>query len=73
MVRRPPKLVCTKTPTVKPPSFSGRWRELVPIPPFHPKAMVPVPAPTEPSSTGPPPLELEEASLIARATLSALT
>ena len=29
-------------------------RDEVPIPPFHPKATVPVPAPTLPSSTGPP-------------------
>ena len=31
----------------------GSRRELVPMPPFHPKATVPVPAPTAPSSTAP--------------------
>ena len=54
MASTPPKLACTSTPTVCPPSPSGSRRELVPMPPFHPKATVPVPAPTLPSSTGPP-------------------
>ena len=49
----PPKLLCTSTPTVHPPSDSGRRRDDVPIPPFQPKATVPVPAPTLPSATGP--------------------
>jgi len=39
---------------VQPPESSGRERELVPIPAFHPQEIVPVPAPTDPSSTGPP-------------------
>src|SRR5438876_8300837 len=54
MVSTPPKFVCTKTPTVYPPSLGGRRREEVPMPPLKPNATVPVPAPTEPSSTGPP-------------------
>ena len=54
MLRIPPKLVWTRTPTVYPPSASGSTRELVPMPPFQPNADVPVPPPTDPSSTGPP-------------------
>ena len=54
MVRTPPKFVCTRTPTVYPPMLAGRRRDEVPMPPFHPKTTVPVPAPTAPSSTGPP-------------------
>ena len=42
-------MLWTRTPTVQPPSGVGSTRELVPIPPFHPKAIVPVPAPTLPS------------------------
>ncbi|MNQ70022.1 hypothetical protein D3C85_846450 [compost metagenome] len=53
MLSTPPKFDCTSTPTVKPPRLSGSLRELVPIPPLKPKAMVPVPAPTAPCSTGP--------------------
>ncbi|MNR13655.1 hypothetical protein D3C85_1300740 [compost metagenome] len=68
MLRTPPKLDCTKTPTVKPPRLAGNWRELVPIPPLKPKAMVPVPAPTAPCSSGP----LVAVSM-ARTTSAALT
>ena len=53
MVRIPPKFDWTRTPTVKPPRLLGRTRLLVPIPPFHPNALVPRPAPTDPSATGP--------------------
>jgi len=49
MVKRPPKFDCTSTPTVCSPTL----REEVPMPPFQPNAMVPVPAPTHPSSTAP--------------------
>ena len=51
--RTPPKLVWTSTPTRYPPSDLGSTRDEVPMPPFHPKATVPVPAPTLPSWTGP--------------------
>src|SRR3989449_754602 len=51
--RSPPKLVCTRTPTVQPPNCAGSLRLDVPIPPFHPNATVPRPAPTAPSATGP--------------------
>ncbi len=34
-------------------SAAGSRRDAVPMPPFQPKQRVPVPAPTEPSSTGP--------------------
>src|SRR2546426_1901140 len=54
MVSTPPKFVCTRTPTVYPPSLGVRRREDVPMPPLKPNATVPVPAPTEPSSTDPP-------------------
>src|SRR4051794_29973928 len=53
MLSTPPKFVCTSTPTVHPPRLAGRRRELVPIPPFQPNAIVPAPAPTEPSATEP--------------------
>jgi hypothetical protein len=46
-------LLCTSTPTVHAPNAVGSTRELDPIPPFHPNATVPVPAPTLPSATGP--------------------
>jgi hypothetical protein len=49
IVSLPPKFVCTSTPTVQVPVS----RDDVPIPPFQPKAIVPVPAPTAPSATGP--------------------
>ena len=49
----PPKFVCTSTPTVYPCKFVGKRRDAVPMPPLNPKATVPVPAPTAPSSTGP--------------------
>ena len=39
---------------VHPPSDAGNTRDEVPMPPFHPNAMVPRPAPTLPSATGPP-------------------
>ena len=47
-----PKFVRSSTPTVKPPPTC---REAVPMPPFHPKQIIPAPAPTAPSSTGPDP------------------
>jgi hypothetical protein len=37
-----------------PPRLAGSRRDEVAMPPFQPKATVPVPAPTSPSSTGPP-------------------
>src|SRR5438128_10657397 len=43
MVSTPPKLVWTRTPTVHPPSWGGRRREEVPMPPLKPSATVPVP------------------------------
>jgi len=43
MVSTPPKLVWTRTPTVYPPSWGGRRREEVPMPPLKPSATVPVP------------------------------
>ena len=49
----PPKLVWTKTPTVKPPACLVNTRDDVPIPPLYPNALVPVPAPIEPSVTSP--------------------
>ena len=54
MASTPPKFVWTMTPTVYPPSLGVRRREEVPMPPLKPNATVPVPAPTEPSSTRPP-------------------
>ena len=51
MRRSPPKFDWTRTPTVYPPSTR---RDAVPIPALKPKAMVPVPAPTQPSATLPP-------------------
>jgi len=51
--RIPLKLVCTSTPTVYPPKLGGKILEEVPIPPLYPKQIVPVPAPTAPSSTSP--------------------
>ncbi|MET4685018.1 hypothetical protein ABIE19_002967 [Brevundimonas faecalis] len=53
---------------MKPPRLSGSLRELVPTPPLKPKAMVPVPAPTAPCSTGP-----GVAVSIARTTSAAVT
>jgi hypothetical protein len=53
IVRRPPKFVCTSTPTVQVSACINTRRDAVPIPPFQPNAIVPVPAPTEPSATGP--------------------
>src|SRR6266566_4819971 len=53
IVRSPPKFVWTSTPTVQPPNCAGSLRLDVPIPPFHPNATVPRPAPTAPSATGP--------------------
>jgi len=54
IVRSPPKLLCTSTPTVQPPCAFASTREDVPIPPFQPNATVPVPAPMLPSPTAPP-------------------
>ena len=45
-----PKLVRRRTPTVNRPSTT---REAVPMPPFHSQQIMPVPAPTAPSATGP--------------------
>ena len=45
-----PVLVSTNIPTVYFPSGHSPIREDVPIPPFHPKHVIPVPAPTAPSS-----------------------
>ncbi len=53
IVSRPPKFVCTSTPTVHDSFCCRTTRDDVPMPPFQPKAIVPVPAPTAPSSTGP--------------------
>src|SRR5438128_12063227 len=53
MVRTPPKLLWTRAPSVQPPNFFVSLRLEVPMPPFQPKATVPRPAPTLPSSTGP--------------------
>jgi len=41
------------SPVVRLGDDRGNRRELLPIPPFQPKATVPVPAPTVPSATGP--------------------
>ena len=46
-----PKFASTSTPTVAP--VSGTIRLAVPMPPFQPKQIMPVPAPTAPSGTGP--------------------
>ena len=53
IVSRPPKFVCTSTPTVHDSFCCRTTRDDVPMPPFQPKAIVPAPAPTAPSSTGP--------------------
>ena len=45
-----PWLACTRTPTIQP---SGTTRDEVPIPPLKAWQTMPVPPPTEPSSTGP--------------------
>src|SRR5437870_2124936 len=54
IVSEPPKFVCTSTPTV----YFASLRDDVPMPPLNPNAIVPVPAPTDPSSTGPPAADL---------------
>ena len=48
--RRRPWLAWTSTPTIQP---SSTTRDAVPIPPLKPWQTMPVPPPTEPSSTGP--------------------
>jgi len=60
----PPKFDCTSTPTVYPPVV----RDAVPMPPLKPNAIVPVPAPTAPSSTVPPCAPWIAASTSARPT-----
>ena len=45
-----PWFACTRTPTIQP---SSTTRDEVPIPPLKPWQTMPVPPPTEPSSTGP--------------------
>ena len=45
ILKTPPKLVCTNTPTVYPPNEVGITLDEVPIPPLKPKQTVPVPAP----------------------------
>ena len=47
---RRPWFACTSTPSVQP---SSTTRDDVPIPPLKPWQTMPVPPPTEPSSTGP--------------------
>ena len=49
----PPKFVCTSTPTVNVDPCCVMTRDDVPMPPFQPNAIVPVPAPTAPSATAP--------------------
>ena len=51
-----------------PPKRSGRRLDAVPMPPFQPKATVPVPAPTEPSATGPPVADRMAATTCSRRT-----
>ena len=65
MTSAPPKFACTSAPTAQPPSAAGSRRDAVPMPPFQPKAMVPVPAPTLPSATGPPVAATRAASMCA--------
>ncbi len=48
-----PKLASASTPSVWPPPSRSKRREAVPMPPLKPKALMPVPAPTAPSATGP--------------------
>ena len=49
----PEKLVCTSTPTVQEPrSPRSTRRDALPMPPLKPSAAVPLPAPTQPCSTG---------------------
>ena len=48
-----PKLLITRTPIVYPPIFWGSFREEVPIPPAKSQVIIPVPPPTQPSSTIP--------------------
>jgi hypothetical protein len=50
-----PKFDCTSTPSVCVVSPSFTRRELVPIPALKSQVIIPVPAPTEPSATGPVP------------------
>src|SRR5689334_7226603 len=49
IVSEPPKLLCTNTPTV----YAPARLDAVPMPPFQPNVIVPAPAPTDPSATGP--------------------